>query len=323
VTDHDDGRGGRAPRWSGEGVALRAVLGRIDGALDVHDLAALTGLSDDVVEKALAPLVAAGMLVVGPSASQAEAGAPSTLVPPGFGDVPRTSSGEMIAPSGNALLPLSEDEQRRITDLYARLNKLDYYRLLGVPATADVKLLKRAFFALAKVHHPDRYYRRDVGALRPKIEAIFTALTTALETLSSPADRATYDAYLSDVLRTRMQRRSAESLERAGDWANASIAWGRVVQALPTDAYVQHREANALLRAHAEPERTVAAALRAVEIDGTRAEYRLTAACALLAVGRERSALAELETACEIEPDRVEWAALASAVRLRVAALRA
>lgn len=301
---------------------LRAVLARVDGTLDVADLAALTGVAEELVEKALAPLFGAGILAVGPSAPQAGAGVPTTLVPPGFGDVPRTASGEMIAVTPNTLLPLSEDEQRRITELYAKLNKIDFYRLLGVPATADAKLVKRAFFAQAKIHHPDRYYRRDVGALRPKVEAIFTALTTAMETLSDAKERAAYDAYLSDVLRMRMQRRAAESLERAGDWVNATLAWGRVVSALSTDAYVQHREANALLRAHADPAITVAAALRAVELDPSRAEYRVTAACALLAVARERSALAELDVACEIEPDRVDWAALASAIRLRVATLR-
>ncbi len=224
------------------------------------------------------------------------------------------------APRDGAAMP--EETQRRLTELYESLNRVDHYRLLGVSATDDAKAIKRAYFGLAKEHHPDRWFRKDIGALRGKIEAIFNAMTTAEATLTNAKRRARYDAYLREVLKTRLDRRRAEALEAAKDWAAAAEIWGRIVEQLPTDAYVQHRWARALLRSGAGYDAATAAATRAVELDSTRAEYRVTAANLHLAEGRDRSALAQLAIACEIEPDRADLGALHAALVARAGRAR-
>lgn len=209
------------------------------------------------------------------------------------------------------------EEARRITELYERLNRTDHYTLLGVTATADLKEIKRAYFALAKAYHPDRFFRQDIGALAPKVDAVFRALTTALETLADPESRARYDAYFRDLLKTRMAARSALALERKRDWNAAVAAWSRVLESLPSDAYVQHRLAYSLLRACTPNEAAVEAIERAISLDPTRAEYRLTAASLYLAVGLERKALAELQVACELEPEHAYLAGLHAAIAIR------
>ena len=50
----------------------------------------------------------------------------------------------------------------------------------------------------------------------------------------------------------------------------------------------------------------------------TRVEYHVTAASLYMATGLDRTALTHLETACEIEPDRRDLAALATALAERV-----
>jgi hypothetical protein len=306
----------RIPRWSPASLAAKHVLSRLDGALELADIAALTGLAEADVERIIEPLVSAGLVAIGEDTVPASPGFAPSLVPPGIRVDGRRSSGEIAAPG--APLPLSDEETRRITELHAKLNKIDHYRLLGVAATADTKAIKRAYFALAKLHHPDRFYSRDTGVLRPKIEAVFAAMTHALDTLTDGARRAEYDAYLRDVLRTRITRRSAEALEAQKDWAAAADVWARVVEALPTDAYVQHRHAYALLRARRALPSALGAATRAIELDPTRAEYRITAASLYLAMGRDRSAAAELAIAVELEPDRLDAAGLLAAVGERV-----
>ncbi|MBX3259879.1 MAG: DnaJ domain-containing protein [Labilithrix sp.] len=221
-----------------------------------------------------------------------------------------------------AVTGMPEATQRRITELYERLNRVDHYGLLGVSATDDAKAIKRAYFALAKEHHPDRWFRKDIGALRGKIEAIFNAMTTAEATLTNAKRRAEYDAYLRDVLKTRIDRRRAEALEASKDWAAAAEVWARIVEQLPTDAYVQHRRAYTLLRSGSGYDAATAAATRAIELDSTRAEYRVTAANLHLAEGRDRSALAQLAVACEIEPDRADLGGLHAALGVRVARAR-
>ncbi len=295
------------------GLSARAILARLDGALDVSDVAALCGLSEEEVARVLEPLIASGLVAMGDAPAPVASRAPHTIVPPGISGDGRVSSAEMTLPV------LAEDEQRRIADLYAKLNKIDHYRLLGVAATADTKAIKRAYFALAKLYHPDRFFGRDLGAVRPKVEAIFAAMTTAIDTLSDSARRRTYDAYLREVLKTRIARRTAEALEGQKDWAGAADVWARVVEALPADPYVHHRHAYALLRARTSFDVALVAATRAIELDPARAEYRVTAAMLYLAIGRERSAIGELEVVLGIEPDRLDVAGLLAAVTERVA----
>lgn len=209
------------------------------------------------------------------------------------------------------------EEVGRITELYERLNRTDHYTLLGVSATADVKDIKRAYYALAKQHHPDRFFRKDVGAIGAKVEAVFRALTSALETLTSAESRAGYDEYLREVLKTRIYRRNALAFQARGEWSGAAEMWGRVVESLQADPYPHHCLAYALLRARASYEVAIEAVTRAITLDPTRAEYRLTAVSLYLASGLERNALAELEVALELEPERLDIAGLHAAVAER------
>lgn len=261
-----------------------------------------------------------------PNTAASEASeAPTTDAPANVGRAPAESQpDERPAPlhassAEHVITVMPEATQRRITELYEKLNRMDHYRLLGVAATDDTKAIKRAYFALAKELHPDRWFRKDIGALRGKLEAIFNALTNAETTLTNAAKRAEYDAYLREVLKTRINRRQAEALEGKADWAAAAEVWARIVEQLPTDAYVQHRYARALLRSRSGYAAAIAAANRAIELDSTRAEYRITAASLNLAEGRDRTALAQLTVACEIEPDRADIAGLCAALAERVA----
>lgn len=312
----------RIPRWQGASATTRMILSRLDGTLELADIAALTGLTEEAVEETLRPLIDAGLLAIGDTPTPSPTPLTS-LTPPSFApDSLRRSSAELPALS-NALPKITEEEAHRIQDVYARLNKMDHYRLLGVAATTEPKDIKRAYFTLARLYHPDRFFRKDVGALKPKIEAIFAAMTNAHDTLTDPQRRAPYDAYLREVLKTRIMRRNAEALEVRQDFRAAADVWARVVESLPTDAYVQHRYAYALLRARTSYGAAIGAATRAIELDPTRAEYRITAASLYLAAGRDRSALGELDAACELEVDRLDLAGFRAAVAERVDRARA
>jgi hypothetical protein len=74
-----------------------------------------------------------------------------------------------------------------------------YYDLLGVPPGAAEADIKSAFRKLALRHHPDR------NASSAESETLFKIINHAYETLSDPAARAEYDAYLavSGAFRTR------------------------------------------------------------------------------------------------------------------------
>jgi curved DNA-binding protein CbpA len=98
---------------------------------------------------------------------------------------------------------IDADRCRFIVEVHARLPTMTYYEVLGVGPKDDKKAMKRAYFELVRTMHPDRYFGKRLGDYRPKMEAIFTRVTQAYETLTDPKRRAEYDAALAaeDALR--------------------------------------------------------------------------------------------------------------------------
>lgn len=50
------------PKWTARGASTKVILTRVDGALEVADIAALTGVTSEEVEAALGPFVEAGIM---------------------------------------------------------------------------------------------------------------------------------------------------------------------------------------------------------------------------------------------------------------------
>lgn len=74
--------------------------------------------------------------------------------------------------------------------------KCTHYQLLGVPRNADRKSIKRAYYELAALVHPDRHGGRDLGVWKPLMEALFRHVTVAHDTLGDPEARRIYDLRL-------------------------------------------------------------------------------------------------------------------------------
>jgi curved DNA-binding protein CbpA len=83
-----------------------------------------------------------------------------------------------------------------VTDTCAHLDSLDHYALLGVARGADARTIKRAYHRLAGLLHPDRFFRKRLGSYKAGLLQLFTRVTIAHDTLTSPGPRAEYDATL-------------------------------------------------------------------------------------------------------------------------------
>ncbi|MFP6639661.1 MAG: J domain-containing protein, partial [Myxococcota bacterium] len=77
-------------------------------------------------------------------------------------------------------LDLDLTTQRRIVEFEERLGGPDHI-LLGVAENADEKKVKRAYFKLSREFHPDRYFRRDLGPYRARLERLFKEIQRAYE----------------------------------------------------------------------------------------------------------------------------------------------
>ncbi len=73
--------------------------------------------------------------------------------------------------------------------LVVRMNKRDYYEVLGVGRSASEKEIKNAYRRLARKHHP------DVNPKNKAAEAKFKEINEAYEVLSDPAKRRQYDQF--------------------------------------------------------------------------------------------------------------------------------
>ncbi|MGF1465786.1 MAG: DnaJ domain-containing protein [Sandaracinaceae bacterium] len=91
-----------------------------------------------------------------------------------------------------------------------RLERLDYYTLLGVPMEAGVPEIKTAFRSFARRYHPDQH----TGKPEEKVERatqIYRRGSEAYQVLLDPVARRAYD----QNLKAGKLRLSAEERERA------------------------------------------------------------------------------------------------------------
>jgi curved DNA-binding protein CbpA len=81
--------------------------------------------------------------------------------------------------------------------IHAVLDRLDYYKLLGVDRGARLPAVKKAFFTIAAKFHPDRNRDADDRTAQAFYD-IFKRLNEAYRVLGDHEKRALYDAGLAE-----------------------------------------------------------------------------------------------------------------------------
>jgi curved DNA-binding protein CbpA len=164
-----------APGWDPHASSLTPaegfLLSRIDGSTSWRALRQIGGLSPEEVDRSLEEWLKQGIIVV------ESADASGALVP--------AATDARLDPG----LDLPLELQSRILAFEASLDS-PYHELLDVPRDADVKEIKRAYFRLSKLFHPDRYFRRNLGGYAERLDRIFKRVAEAYELLSDPTTRA-------------------------------------------------------------------------------------------------------------------------------------
>lgn len=105
----------------------------------------------------------------------------------------------------------------QIREAYRKIASRNYYEMLGVGTQATREEIKRAYYRLAKVYHPDRHFEEPMQTLKKELEALFSKVKEAYDTLSSGTKRAAYDKSLSKPRREAAPKPMsvAESAERS------------------------------------------------------------------------------------------------------------
>ena len=189
------------------------LLSRIAGEMTVAQICMQSGLGRDKALRGLERLIAFGLLrrADGQPMAAAALASSAAAVP----EAPRQQAATKSAPAAEfagfpadypsfqidpALLADAEsidpERVKAVVFVHAHLDAVDHYTLLGVPADADGRTIRKAYFKMSKRFHPDRYFRKEVGELRAMVEAIFKRVNLANQTLSNADRRSAYDREL-------------------------------------------------------------------------------------------------------------------------------
>ncbi|MBN2193941.1 MAG: DnaJ domain-containing protein [Polyangiaceae bacterium] len=261
------------------------VLSRVDGSSTVSDILLATGLPEAEVDLALTQLSDLGVVSFATSPTEPPLGAPrpgetgattdariatdtraapetQRIARPIVESVDRASAGRH--PSAALYDPAELDEdcdldlarKRSILDLYYRLDLVDHYTLLDVSPQATKQEVKTAYFRFVGTFHPDKYFGKNLGSFKVKLERVFAHLTEAHDTLSRKRTRQDYDDYLRTKRHTKAfdsflsgEQTHAAELERARqrifDEARAADRSERAIPPSPADDLVTVEESSA------------------------------------------------------------------------------
>jgi curved DNA-binding protein CbpA len=174
------------------------LLSRIDGRTPRGVLRQIGALAPGEIDRCLERWLKEGVLeLVRPgrtaAARPAAAKPPSRPTEPPVEAKPQAAPCAPGLPAVDASLEIAVETQHELLAFASRLSR-PYHELLGVSRDADGAAIKKAYFALSKKLHPDRYFRRQIGPFAPLVERCFKKLLEAYELLSDPQTRAEVQA---------------------------------------------------------------------------------------------------------------------------------
>jgi curved DNA-binding protein CbpA len=130
----------------------------------------------------------------------------------------------------------TQEEEKNLRVLLERMEKANFFEVLGLPQSAPMAEVRKRYFELAKQYHPDRYKN---SRLLDTSEKIFVLVNEAYDTLSSASWRAAYEENLENQKQhiKREERLAEERLLQKGKaflqankWAEAAELFERLLQ---------------------------------------------------------------------------------------------
>ncbi|HEX6622143.1 MAG TPA: DUF4388 domain-containing protein [Pyrinomonadaceae bacterium] len=190
------------------------VLSRFDAPLSLDELVAVSGLPDEETRKAVYVLVLGGLLSrerpprALPAAAAVAATTPRKTPPAAERPNATTATAETTKPEEEAKPPAAEeatteaaiapkDPKDELAELFERAEAGSHYEVLGVGQLSKPDEIKRAYYALARRFHPDRFRQTVAEDERQRVELAFAKIAQAYDLLKDSAQRAAYDLKLS------------------------------------------------------------------------------------------------------------------------------
>lgn len=216
-----------------------------------------------------------------------------------------------------------------IRDAYRKIGARNYYEILGVGMQATREEIKRSYYRLAKIYHPDRHFEASMRELKKELETLFAKVKDAYDVLSSDSKRTAYNERLSKPEKPAATPVSiAEHAERSfneGRKAYAAKDYKRAVELFEAAARMMPNNPSyfaclgkALLYVPERLHRAELAFRRAVAIEPGRIEYRIELARVYERQGKTDSAMKAYEEALIRAPENAAVKEALSRLRAKV-----
>ena len=201
------------------------------------------------------------------------------------------------------------------------------YDTLGIASNASAVDIKNAYFAMAKLFHPDRYHREEGATLR-RIQVAFTQIAHAYETLKTPESRENYNFKMRKELENREKRRAAgqvdaspeakqteqglDSFEKAmeaineDEFAAAAGHLARAVHYSPQNALYHAYFGYALSQLDKQHHKAEASLQQAVKLDPKNPKIRMMLVEFFVDMKMAKRAIGELKRFLELVPGNKE-----------------
>jgi curved DNA-binding protein CbpA len=96
-------------------------------------------------------------------------------------------------------IDLDADRKKEILSLERALDQLNHFEVLGLRPGASSAEVKKAYHEASRRYHPDRYFGKDLGTFRTRVERIFKVVHESYAVLIDPQRRAEYETAHPDL----------------------------------------------------------------------------------------------------------------------------
>ena len=161
------------------------IMSRLDGHSTVKEICVSSGLGLEATMQIMASLRDKGLIMLG-----GESPEPVRPVTPALHS-PLDDVSEDLVPAGEDF-PIKKKLRAHIRSHYSRLDEMNFFELLCVEPTKDLRFIRRAFLERTKEFHPDRYFGRDIGPYAEMVREVFKHVVRAYRFLEDVAQREAY-----------------------------------------------------------------------------------------------------------------------------------
>jgi tetratricopeptide (TPR) repeat protein len=259
------------------------ILSRLDAPMTVNDLIAQSGLPEVDALRTMYGLALRG-LVEREHWQNAFRSDPAKAAAAGDG-----------SKAADGWAKASSENEELLAFLARQKDATNHYEVLELEPSASSSEIKKAYYAMARRYHPDRFHLKSGTQLHSDISTVFANITRVYETLANPHARADYD-------KTLVRAQKVAETKRRDDAAKDILVKDEDVnEAVRAEACFKQGSA-ALGQGQSETAaRYLAAAVRA---DPQNATYHAYYGKSLAANQKTRRlAESELQTAIKIEPN--------------------